>query len=167
MTDSSGMSELKRLEKNGATGALTEERIGVLKEVFSLFDANGDGTITADKLGAVMTALGQRPTATELREMIRLAHDDDQKDTIDFLDFLTLMASNPKGADEQEAGIREAFKVFDKDGNGFISAADLRRVLTNLGEKITDEEVEDMVREADTDGDGRINYEEFVKMMSD
>merc|ERR1712066_1220795 len=50
-------------------------------------------------------------------------------------------------------------------GNGFISAAELRHVMTNLGEKLTDEEVDEMIREADVDGDGQINYEEFVKMM--
>ena len=55
--------------------------------------------------------------------------------------------------------------MFDKDGNGFISAAELRHVMTNLGEKLTDEEVDEMIREADIDGDGQINYEEFAKMM--
>jgi calmodulin len=57
------------------------------------------------------------------------------------------------------------FDQFDKDGNGFISAAELRHVMTNLGEKLTDEEVDEMIREADIDGDGQINYEEFVKVM--
>ena len=58
-----------------------------------------------------------------------------------------------------EEEIREAFSVFDKDGNGFISAAELRHVMTNLGEKLTDEEVDEMIREADIDGDGQVNYE--------
>ena len=49
--------------------------------------------------------------------------------------------------------------MFDKDGNGFISAAELRHVMTNLGEKLTDEEVDEMIREADIDGDGQVNYE--------
>jgi calmodulin len=49
--------------------------------------------------------------------------------------------------------------VFDKDGNGFISAAELRHAMTNLGEKLTDEEVDEMIREADIDGDGQVNYE--------
>jgi hypothetical protein len=65
---------------------------------------------------------------------------------------------------DSEEEILEAFKVFDKDGNGFISAAELRHVMTNLGEKLTDEEVDEMIREADIDGDGQINYEEFVKV---
>ena len=66
-----------------------------------------------------------------------------------------------KDTDSEEEFL-EAFKVFDKDGNGFISAAELRHIMTNLEEKLTDDE---MIREADVDGDGQINYEEFVKMM--
>ncbi|GAA5937133.1 hypothetical protein JCM3775_001559 [Rhodotorula graminis] len=75
-----------------------------------------------------------------------------------------MMARKMKDTDSEEE-VREAFKVFDKDGNGFISAAELRHVMTNLGEKLSDTEVEEMIREADTDGDGQINYDEFVRMM--
>lgn len=76
----------------------------------------------------------------------------------------TSSVSSLQDSDSEEE-LREAFKVFDKDGNGFISAAELRHVMTNLGEKLTDEEVDEMIREADADGDGQVNYEEFVKMM--
>ncbi|KAG4081654.1 calmodulin [Neocallimastix lanati (nom. inval.)] len=115
---------------------LTEEQIAEFKEAFSLFDKDGDGSITTKELGTVMRSL----------------------------EFLTMMARKMKDTDSEEE-IKEAFKVFDKDGNGFISAAELRHVMTNLGEKLTDEEVDEMIREADIDGDGQINYEEFVKMM--
>jgi len=84
--------------------------------------------------------------------------------TVDFPEFLSLMARKMKDTDTEEELI-EAFKVFDRDGNGFISAAELRHVMTNLGEKLTDEEVDEMAREADVDGDGQVNYEEFIKMM--
>ena len=90
--------------------------------------------------------------------------DADGSGTIDFPEFLTMMARKMKDTDSEEE-ILEAFKVFDKDGNGFISAAELRHIMTNLGEKLTDEEVDEMIREADIDGDGQINYEEFVKIM--
>lgn len=90
--------------------------------------------------------------------------DADGNGTVDFPEFLTMMARKMKDTDSEEE-ILEAFKVFDKDGNGFISAAELRHIMTNLGEKLTDEEVDEMIREADIDGDGQINYEEFVKMM--
>ena len=75
------------------------------------------------------------------------------------------MARNVHNYDEVEEMI-ETFKVFDRDGNGLISAAELRHVMTNLGEKLTDEEVDEMIREADIDGDGQINYEEFVMLMT-
>ena len=78
--------------------------------------------------------------------------------TIDFPEFLTMMAKKMRETDSEEE-IREAFRVFDKDGNGFISASELRHVMTNLGEKLTDEEVDEMIREADIDGDGQVNYE--------
>ena len=98
----------------------------------------------------------------ELQDMINEV-DADGNGTIDFPEFLTMMARKMKDSDSEEE-ILEAFKVFDKDGNGFISAAELRHIMTNLGEKLTDEEVDEMIREADVDGDGQINYEEFVKV---
>ena len=71
-------------------------------------------------------------------------------------EFLTMMARKMKDTDSEEE-IREAFKVFDRDSNGFISAAELRHVMTSIGEKLTDDEVDEMIREADQDGDGRID----------
>ena len=84
--------------------------------------------------------------------------------TIDLQEFLGLMARRMKDTESEEE-LREAFRVFDKDQNGFISAVELRHVMTNLGEKLSDEEVGEMIREADVDGDGNINYDEFVKVM--
>merc|ERR1712025_885172 len=100
----------------------------------------------------------------ELADMINEV-DTDGNGTIDFPEFLTMGARKMKDTDSEEE-ILEAFKVFDKDGNCFISAAELRHVMTNLGEKLTDEEVDEMIREADIDGDGQVNYEEFVTMMT-
>ncbi|KAL4545032.1 hypothetical protein Ndes2526B_g02151 [Nannochloris sp. 'desiccata'] len=167
---------------------LTDGQISEFKEAFALFDKDGDvsarsitfkdcfpttifrhptifsfGTITTDELGVVMRSLGQNPTEAELQEMITEV-DTDGNGTIDFKEFVNLMAKKMKETDTEEE-LREAFKVFDKDGNGYISAAELRHVMTNLGEKLTEEEVDAMIKEADTDGDGQVDYNEFVKMM--
>ncbi|KAG8079257.1 hypothetical protein GUJ93_ZPchr0007g4884 [Zizania palustris] len=142
---------------------LTDDQIAEFKEAFSLFDKDGDGCITTKELGTVMRSLGQNPTEAELQDMINEV-DADGNGTIDFPEFLNLMARKMKDTDSEEE-LKEAFRVFDKDQNGFISAAELRHVMTNLGEKLTDEEVDEMIREADVDGDGQINYEEFVKVM--
>merc|ERR1712014_342405 len=110
---------------------------------------DGDGTITTKELGTVMRSLGQNPTEAELQDMINEV-DADGNGTIDFPEFLTMMARKMKDTDSEEE-IREAFRVFDKDGHGYISATELRHVMTNLGEKLTDEELDEMICEADID----------------
>jgi calmodulin len=111
-----------------------------------------------------MRALGFRPTEKDLKDMFREV-DTDSNGTIDFDEFCTLMSRNKMGTSSEEDEIFEAFKVFDKDGNGFISASELRQVMAGLGKKLTDEEVDDIIREVDINGDGQIDYSEFVKMM--
>ncbi|KAJ2789300.1 hypothetical protein GGI18_002486 [Coemansia linderi] len=140
-----------------------EDQIKEYREAFSLFDKDGDGNITAVELGSVMRSVGQNPTEAELQDMINEV-DKDGNGTIDFGEFLSLMARQSSDNNEEEE-LKEAFRVFDKDGNGFISAAELRHALTNLGEKLTQEEVDEMIQEADVNGDGQIDYDEFVKMM--
>ncbi|KAM0952830.1 putative EF-hand domain-containing protein [Dioscorea sansibarensis] len=114
---------------------------------------------TAQDLGTVLRSLGQNPTEAELKAMIDEV-DADLNGTVDFSEFLNLM----KDADPEKE-LREAFKVFDKDQNDLISADELRSVMANLGEKLTAEEVNKMIREADIDSDGQVNYEEFVRLM--
>jgi len=104
-----------------------------------LFDKSGDGTITTKDLGTVIRALGKNPTEAELQDIINEV-DPNGDGTVDFPSFLTIMARKMKDQDTED-DIIEAFRVFDKDGNGTISAAELRHVMTNLGEKLTDEEV--------------------------
>ncbi|XP_027461685.1 calmodulin-1-like [Zalophus californianus] len=142
---------------------MTEEQIAEFKEAFSPFEKDGNGTITTKELGTVMRALSQNPTEAESQDMINEV-DANGNGTIDFPEFLTMMARKMKDIDREEE-IRKAFRVFDKDGNSYISAAELCHVMTNLGEKLTDE-VDEMIREADIDGVGQVNYEEFVQMMT-
>ncbi|PKA61415.1 Calmodulin [Apostasia shenzhenica] len=142
---------------------LKQEQISEFREAFCLFDKDGDGRITLEELATVIQSLGQSPTEEELQDMINEV-DANGNGTIEFGEFLCLMARKMKETDAEEE-LKEAFKVFDKDQNGYISASELRNVMINLGEKLTDEEVDQMIREADIDGDGQVNYDEFVRMM--
>lgn len=74
-----------------------------------------------------------------------------------------MMARQIKNPLDEELELRESFKVFDKNGDGFINATELRHVMTTLGEKLTEEEVIEMIREADIDGDGKVNYEGMIR----
>ncbi|XP_046679019.1 neo-calmodulin-like isoform X2 [Homalodisca vitripennis] len=143
---------------------LTEDQVAEFKEAFMLFDKDEDGTITMAELGVVMRSLGQRPSETELRDMVNEV-DQDGNGTIEFNEFLQMMSKKMKGADGEDE-LREAFRVFDKNNDGLISSTELRHVMTNLGEKLSDEEVDDMIKEADLDGDGMVNYDEFVTILT-
>ena len=142
---------------------LTEEQVAEFKDCFSLFDKDGSGKITTKDLGTCMRSSGQNPTEAELKGMIKEV-DGDENGTIDFAEFLSMMACQMKDRDD-EKDMMEAFRKLDKNGNGFITGKELRYVMTNTGEKLTDEEVDEMIKDADIDSDGKINYEEFVKKM--
>jgi len=143
---------------------LTEEQTAEFREAFALFDKDGDGTISTKELGTVMKSLGQKPTVAELNDMINEV-DQDGNGEIDFEEFLSMMAKKLKETDLEE-DIREAFRVFDKNSSGIISTLELRHIMTNLGEKLKDSEIDEMIRHADIDGDGSVNYNEWVTMMT-
>lgn len=142
---------------------LSQDQLNELKEAFAIYDLDGDGSISTRELGLVMRALGLNPTEAEILNFIS-ALDIDKDGKLSFEEFAPLMSEKIKEIDS-ENDIVGAFKVFDIEGKGFITAHELRHVMTNLGEKLTEKEVNEMVREADIDGDGVINYEDFVKTM--
>mmetsp|Transcript_11532 Transcript_11532/g.21819 ORF Transcript_11532/g.21819 Transcript_11532/m.21819 type:complete len:150 (+) Transcript_11532:61-510(+) len=142
--------------------ALVREQISEFYETFKLFDEDRDDKLSLKEFGTLLSSLGQNPTEQELQDWI--GGDGEHDTRIDFHTFLSLMSRKLKETDTEEELI-EAFKVFDRDRDGFISAGELRTSMMNLGEKLNDTEVDEMIREADLDGDGFINYDEFVRMM--
>lgn len=138
---------------------ITEEQIAEFKDAFSLFDSDNSGTITTAELGDVMRSLGQNPSEEDLQKMIDDV-DQDGDGTIDFPEFLTMLVRSMGDTDSHEE-VMEAFRILDHDGNGFISADELRAIMCNLGEELTEDEINEIVQEADIDGDGQIDYEEF------
>ena len=143
--------------------SLTEEQIAEFKEAFQIFDKNGDGSITTKELGTVMRSLGQNPSDDEIKGMIEKV-DLDKSETIDFKEFLGLMAAKMKEGDPEDALI-EAFRKFDRDGNGKISKHELKYVMKMKGVELNDQEIQALIQEADIDGDGYIDYQEFARIM--
>ncbi|XP_060577950.1 calmodulin-A-like isoform X2 [Ruditapes philippinarum] len=143
---------------------LSPEQVVEFREAFKLFDKDGSGTISTKELGIVMKTLGDPKSDAQLAKIIAEV-DADGNGEIDFNEYLEMMAnriSDNGSADH----IREAFKVFDKDGKGYLTADELRHIMTNLGERLPDEEVDEMLSIVDADGNGCIDYEEFTKMLA-
>mmetsp|Transcript_8435 Transcript_8435/g.17408 ORF Transcript_8435/g.17408 Transcript_8435/m.17408 type:complete len:151 (+) Transcript_8435:119-571(+) len=147
-----------------AKHGLSEDEVADLKEAFNMFDIDGDGTITLVELKKVMKSLGQNPTDKELRQMIESV-DDNGDHEIDFQEFLILMSSKKGNNDDPDKELRDAFRVFDEDGNGTISRSELKKLMKNLGQALSDAELDAMMDEVDTDGNGEIDFEEFKSMM--
>ncbi len=66
---------------------------------------------------------------------------------------------------ELEKELRQAFRVFDKDGSGKIASAELRHIVTSLGEKLTEKEADEMIRCADPEGSGFVDYDRFIQVI--
>merc|ERR1711907_780665 len=149
--------------KSSGKGELTEEQRQEIREAFDLFDTDGSGTIDAKELKVAMRALGFEPKKEEIKKMIADV-DTDGSGTIDFNEFLEMMTAKMSERDPMEEIIK-AFRLFGDDETGKISFRNLKRVAKELGENMTDEELQEMIDEADRDGDGEVNEEEFLRIM--
>ena len=142
---------------------LTEQQIEEFKEVFSLFDKDGGGSISSTELGTVMRILGQNPSQKEIEAMINEI-DQDGNGEIDFEEFCKLMVKQME-ANEPAEELVEVFRIFDKDCNGQIDWYDLGVAFKECGERVSDEDLKEMIDEHDYDGDKALNFSEFVRMM--
>ena len=153
----------RRQQNKGDKFALTEEQKQEIREAFDLFDTDGSGSIDAKELKVAMRALGFEPKKEEIKKMIADI-DTDGSGTIDFNEFLEMMTAKMSERDPMEEIIK-AFRLFDDDETGKISFKNLKRVAKELGENMTDEELQEMIDEADRDGDGEVSEEEFIRIM--
>ena len=142
---------------------LTEEQKQEIKEAFDLFDTEGSGSIDAKELKVAMRALGFEPKKEELRKLIQDA-DREGTGSLAFTDFLEMMTAKMAERDPLEE-IKKAFRLFDSEEKGKITFNDLKRVAKELGENMSDDELQEMIDEADRDGDGAINEEDFIRVM--
>lgn len=143
---------------------LTEEQIEELRDAFALFDRNGTGSITSSELSTVLRSLGKSVSDAEVKVLLKDLNVD-HEGRIQFPDFVAMMSVRMRQLN-REGELKEAFRIFDRNGNGLISADELRAALESFGEKMSEEELDELLREADINCDGQIDYEEFVKMIT-
>ncbi|KMT18657.1 hypothetical protein BVRB_2g027860 [Beta vulgaris subsp. vulgaris] len=135
-----------------------------IERIFSKFDANGDGKISATELKSLLQALGSETSTEEVKKMME-EMDKDGDGFVDLLEFSEFHAGSGGNAGSTKE-LEEAFRLYDKDGNGKISARELYDVLKSLGEKCSLKDCKKMISSVDADGDGHVDFEEFKKMMA-
>jgi len=142
---------------------LSEEQMSELEEAFAVFDTDGAGVINTRKLFRVMRALGQNPTEAEVQDLID-AVDDDGNGTIELEEFVSMMAQKVKEPDSED-DLKQAFKVFDSKHGGGITSDDLQAILSSMGQsELTQQQVQEMIEQADTQENGNVSLEDFMKL---
>lgn len=154
------MNKLKKMAVRVIADCLSEEEIAGLKEMFKMLDADNSGHITYEELKVGLEKAGANLKDSEIYDLMQAA-DVDNSGTIDYGEFIAATMNLSKV--EKEDNLFAAFNYFDKDGSGFITVDELQQACEEFG--IQDAELEEMIREADQDNDGRIDYNEFVAMM--
>merc|ERR1719345_568446 len=142
---------------------ISEQQIAECREAFDLFDTDASGTIDAKELKVAMRALGFEPKKEEIKKMVNDL-DRDKDGTVDFGEFVDMM-SGKMGEKDAKEQLLEGFALYDDDEKGKITFDNLKRVAGELGESMGDDELQEMIDEADRDGDGAINEEDFLTMM--
>ena len=135
-----------------------QAQIQEFKEAFNMIDQNRDGFIDKEDLGDMLGSLGKNPTDEYLQAMM-----DDAPGALNFTMFLTLFGERLQGTDPEDV-IKNAFACFDEENLGAIHEDLLRELLTTMGERFSDEDVDEMFREAPIKN-GQFNYAEFTRIL--
>ena len=151
------------IERKKKRAELTEEQKQEIKEAFDLFDTEKQGTVDYHELKVALRALGFDVKKNDILAIMK-EYDKQEKGRLEYADFVEIFAKKISERDPT-AEIVKAFKLFDEDKRGKIGLKNLRRVAKELGENLTDEELQAMIDEFDKDQDGEINEQEFLAIM--
>jgi Ca2+-binding EF-hand superfamily protein len=152
---------VQKKSKSDAMQTFDQRTIQEFKEAFAIMDQNKDGTICKGDLKDLYASMGQIPADSVLEEMIKEA-----PGPINFTTFLTLFGDRLTGTDPEDV-IIGAFRMFDKKDEGFISEAELKKILQSFkGDPLSDEELKAMYKGSPPIADGKVDYKAFAKLIT-
>lgn len=134
------------------------------KDIFTLFDKKGQGSISKEVFADYLRAIGYNPTNQQVNDILVKSK---ASDSLSFDEINQLISENSEELDETTKGKMDdfvkAFQVFDKENTGKVSVGDIRYMLTGLGEKLSDDEVDELLKGVQIDSDGGIDYKKFIE----
>ena len=134
-----------------------------IKDIFDKYDSNRDGNVTSDELANILKAININVSDEEIKEIIEELELEGNNE-INYENFVSIVNRREKDVDTEEE-VLKAFKFFDKEGNGLININDLKHIMITVSKNLSELEIDDMLKEADLDMDGFINYEEFIRSL--
>jgi len=139
----------------------------VLRKAFDGFDHEKKGAISTDLVGTILRMMGQTYNARTLKELIDEI-DEDKSGMLEFEEFITLAAKFiiEDDAEAMAKELKEAFRLYDKEGNGYIPTSALKEILRELDDTMSDDDLQKAIDEIDTDGSGTVDFDEFMEMMT-
>ncbi|XP_011503830.1 PREDICTED: calmodulin-like protein 11 isoform X1 [Ceratosolen solmsi marchali] len=157
----------KMMTEIHAQDDLTKDQIALLKKAFNAFDHEKKGCIGTDMVGTILSMLGYDLTESTLQEIIAEV-DEDGSGQLEFEEFCTLSARFlvEEDTEAMQQELREAFRLYDKEGNGYITTEVFRDILHELDDKLSPEELDLMIEEIDADGSGTLDFDEFMEVMT-
>ncbi len=143
---------------------LTEMEIALYKEAFQIFDKHSEGYISSNELGTIMSSLGFNISDEDLNEITNIYDNDQNNNMIDFISFLGIISKKKENIYKEEDLI-DAFRIFDKEGNGKISSKELLYVMMSSGEDFNENYIKELISESSIEHDEFIDYQKFVKLL--
>ncbi|KAK3020777.1 hypothetical protein RJ639_045849 [Escallonia herrerae] len=144
---------------------LQSDQLQQLKDIFTRFDMDSDGSLTQLELAALLRSLGLNPKGDQIHVLLANM-DSDGNGMIEFDELVNAILPD---MDEEvlinQDQLMEVFRTFDRDGNGYITAAELAGQMAKMNRPLTYRELTDMMREADSNGDGVISFNEFASIL--
>ncbi|XP_038112715.1 troponin C isoform X2 [Culex quinquefasciatus] len=145
-----------------------EQRLIIMRKAFQMFDTTKSGLIETVKISTILNTLGQQFDEGELQDLID-EEDPDNTGKVNFDGFANI-ASNflieEEDAEAMQQELKEAFRLYDREGNGYITTSTLKEILAALDDKLSSEDLDGIIQEIDTDGSGTVDFDEFMEMMT-
>ncbi|XP_022195380.1 troponin C [Nilaparvata lugens] len=144
-----------------------EEKMQVIRKAFQMFDTTKCGYIETTKISIMLNTMGQIFDEEELNALIR-ENDPDKSGRLNFDGFCRIATHflEEDDAEAMQEELKEAFRLYDKEGNGYITTGTLREILAALDDKLNNDDLDGIIAEIDTDGSGTVDFDEFMEMMT-